>query len=115
VNEALQTTLKKLRLSGLAASLEVRLQEAASPDSGLESRGRTRQGLGRAREREPSAFVLWLRTTGDCRSDLSPSNCRIRWIVPGRWSSRRPNSRRFDSVGSVRYFVLELVTYLAVS
>ncbi len=29
MNGALQTTLRKLRLSGLAASLEVRLQEAA--------------------------------------------------------------------------------------
>jgi len=29
MNEALQTTLRKLRLSGLAASLDVRLQEAA--------------------------------------------------------------------------------------
>jgi len=29
MNESLQTTLKKLRLSGLAQSLEVRLQEAA--------------------------------------------------------------------------------------
>ena len=30
MNEALRSTLKKLRLSGLAESLEVRLQEAAS-------------------------------------------------------------------------------------
>jgi hypothetical protein len=29
VNESLQTTLRKLRLSGLAQSLEIRLQEAA--------------------------------------------------------------------------------------
>ena len=29
MNESLQTTLRKLRLSGMAQSLEVRLQEAA--------------------------------------------------------------------------------------